>query len=141
MGFLSNLFSDKSANINEYFADAVMVWLQTGSEAAKTAAFAAAATAALGQRQSMTEYLRQTAQSIKGAAQSIKGATQDEQTQSIAIADVVIGFAALIDSKDWSIGDSISAKREAATHDSEAVAALNRFDADYFKRKHPEVLS
>lgn len=54
MGFLSNLFSDKSANINEYFADAVMVWLQTGSEAAKTAAFAAAATAALGQRQSMT---------------------------------------------------------------------------------------
>jgi len=132
MGFLSNLFSDKSANINEYFADAVMVWLHTGSEAAKTAAFAAAVTAALGQRQSMTEYLRQTAQSIKGAA-------QDDQTQSIA--DTVIGFAALIDSKDWSIGDAIKAKREAATHDPKAVSALNKSDADYFKRKHPEVLS
>jgi uncharacterized membrane protein YhiD involved in acid resistance len=132
MGFLSNLFSDKSANINEYFADAAMVWIATGSEAAKAAAFAAATTAALGQRQSMSEYLKQMGQSIKDES-------QDDEAQSAA--NSLIDLAALIDSKDWSIGDSISAKREAATHDSEAVAALNRFDADYFKRKHPEVLS
>ena len=132
MGFLSNLFSDKSANINEYFADAVMVWLSSGSEAAHTAAFAAATTAALGQRQSMTAYLKQMGYSIKDEA-------QDDDSQSAA--NALIGFAALIDSKDWSIGDSIKAKREAAIHDSEAVSALNRFDADYFKRKHPEVFS
>ena len=130
MGFLSNLFSDKSANINEYFADAVMVSLSTGSESAYMAAFAAATTAALGQRQSMTEYLKQMGQSINGEA-------QDAESRSAA--NVLIGFAALIDSKDQSIGDSIKAKREAATHDSKAVSALNKFDADYFKREYPEV--
>ena len=132
MGFLSNLFSDKSANINEYFADAAMVWLATGSEAAKAAAFAAATTAALGQRQSMTEYLKQMGHSIKEESQD-----QEAQTAGNAL----IGFAALIDSKNWSIGDSINAKRDAATHDKAAVSALNKFDADYFKRKHPEVFS
>jgi hypothetical protein len=91
MGFLSNLFSDKSANINEYFADAVMVSLSTGSESAYMAAFAAATTAALGQRQSMTEYLKQMGQSINGEA-------QDAESRSAA--NVLIGFAALIDSKD-----------------------------------------
>ena len=130
MGFLSNLFSDKSANINEYFADAVMVSLSTGSESAYMAAFAAATTAALGQRQSMTEYLKQMGQSINGEA-------QDAESRSAA--NALIGFAALIDSKDQSIGDSIKAKREAATHDSKAVSALNKFDADYFKREYPEV--
>ena len=136
MGFLSNLFSDKSANINEYFADAVMVWLATGSEAAHTAAFAAAATAALGQRQSMTEYLRPMGQSVKDQGQG-----QDDNEEFQTGGNALIGFAALIDSKNWSTGDSVKAKREAAIHDSEAVSALNRFDADYFKRKHPEVFS
>ena len=132
MGFLSNLFSDNSANINEYFADAAMVWLATGSEAAKTAAFAAATTAALGQRQSMTEYLKQMGHSIKEGP-------QDEEAQTAG--NALIGFAALIDSKNWSIGDSINAKRDAATHDKAAVSALNEFDAGYFRRKHPEVFS
>lgn len=117
-----------SKSINDYFADAVLVYLFESDQVAKFAALAAAKTAAGAQRESMLIYIS----SLIGDMRRESGATDDDLKNLIELRDA-------ISEKDWSIQDARIAKAQLSELDPEATAALNKSKGKYFKYKHPSI--
>ncbi|HEX9879189.1 MAG TPA: hypothetical protein VGB25_03220 [Candidatus Binatia bacterium] len=128
MRLLGNLFGG-AAKINDYFADAVWVYMRTGDPVVRLAALAAAKVAAGPQRTSMVNYLR------IAAADARKLAGGDD------IAHQLILLANEITLRYWTIGDSIHAKHALWKLDAKYGKALDKFDGGVFRRRFPDLFT
>ena len=126
MGFLSNLFGG-AGKINDYFADAVWVYMQTADPAVRLAALTAAKVAASAQLASMVNYLR------------VAAADTRELARSDDIAYRLNQLADEISLRDWAIGDVTHAKQALWKLDAEYGKALDKFDGGVFRRRFPDV--
>jgi len=126
MGFLSNLFGG-AGKINDYFADAVWVYMHTADPVVRLAAMTAAKVAAGAQRASMVNYLR------------VAAADARELAGSDDIAYRLNQLADEISFRDWTMGDSIHAKGALWKLDAEYGRALDKFDRGVFRRRFPDL--
>jgi len=126
-GLLKDML-DHATHINDYFANAVRVWLFAPEESARLAALTAAKVAAGVQRASMGKYLSAMADDL-----STMGAKEKALVVRIA------GLASAITKKDWDLADVREAKRELAALDREYAEALDRADPKVFERRHPSL--
>ena len=126
MGFLSNLFGGPG-KINDYFADAVWVYMHTADPVVRLAALTAAKVAAGAQRASMVNYLR------------VSAADARELARSDDIAYRLNQLADEISLRDWTIGDVTHAKQALWKLDAEYGKALDKFDGRVFRRRFPEL--
>lgn len=126
MRFLSNLFGG-AGKINDYFTDAVLAYVHTGEPVVRLAALTAAKVAAGAQRASMVNYLRSTSADV------------GKLTGSDDIAYQLNQLADEISSRDWTVGDSIHAKRALWKLDAEYGRALDNFDGGVFRRRFSDL--
>ena len=126
MGFFSNLFGG-AGKINDYFADAIWVYMRTADAVVRLAALTAAKVAAGAQRASMVNYLR------------VAAADARELTGSDDIAYRLNQLADEISLRDWTVGDSIHSKQALWKLDAEYGRALDKFDARVFRRRFPDL--
>lgn len=126
MGFLGNLFGG-AAKINDYFADAVWVYMQTSDPVVRLAALTAAKVAEGAQRASMVNYLR------------VAAADTREIERSDDIAYRLNQLADEISLRDWTIGDVTHAKRALRKLNDEYGKALDKFDGGVFRRRFPDL--
>jgi hypothetical protein len=117
--------------IDDYFKNAVMVWILTGEEASKLAALTAAKTASRTQREGMIEWLS-----------SMEGAMDISSNPILKFrADVIKPLAEEICSRDWTLKEVIVSKQELERVDPEYYHALGRSDPNVFKDRHPQILN
>jgi len=126
MSFLSNLFGG-AEKINDYFADAVLVYVQTHDPIVRMAALAAAKVANGVQRTSMVNFLR----TVAANAQEDIG-DEDAYYRLNQLADEIC-------LRDWTVQDARYEKQALAKLDWELVRALDKFDPTVFRRRFPEV--
>jgi hypothetical protein len=123
---LSNLFGG-AAKINDYFADAVWVYMRTADPVVHLAALTAAKIAAGKQRASMVNYLRIAAADTRALNSSDDIAYRlDQLVDEISL-------------RDWTIGDSTDAKQALWKLDTEYGNALDKFDGSVFRRRFPNL--
>ncbi len=116
-----------AGKINDYFCNAVTVYVLAGEDAAKVAALTAAKVAAGKQRVSMVNFLFGIASDLK------------ELSGGDVIQRRLLELADEIRARDWSV-DNIRAQKEFLRKVSpEYLAALNKFDSEVFQRKWPSV--
>lgn len=112
--------------INDYFADAVLVYLQNHDPIVRTAALAAAKVAAGVQRTSMVNYLRVTAANAR---------------EDIGDDDACYRLNQLADEislRDWTVQDARYEKDALSKLEPEYRLALDKFDSTVFRRRFPQ---
>jgi hypothetical protein len=114
--------------INDYFANAVTVFLELGDSAARTAALAAAKVADTKQRASMVRFLR----GIAGDWKETRGVQDEAHDNFQALADE-------IESRDWRIEDIQVQKALLGEVDMEYLHALDGFDPTIFIHRYPHL--
>lgn len=128
MGILSGLLGD-AERINDYFADAILVYIQNHDAKVRMAALAAAKVAAGAQRTSMVNYLRVIAANTRE-----ENGDEDACYRLNQLADEI----AL---RDWTVRDARYEKQALAKLDAEYVRALDSFDSAVFRRRFPELFA
>ena len=126
MGFLNRLFGG-AGKINDYFADAVWVYMRAADPVVRLAALTAAKVAAGAQRASMVNYLR------------VAAADARELVGGDDIAYRLNQLADEISLRDWTIGDSIHANQALWKLDAEYGKALDKFNGGVFRRRFPDL--
>lgn len=125
MGLFKKLFGGADA-INDYFADAVIVYLETDDGVARLAAVSAGKIAAGAQRVSMVNYLRTLAADGQAAGMTQGAYKLNQLADELAL-------------KDWSVAEAKQSKLALAKLDSEYAAALDAFDSTVFRRRNAHV--
>jgi hypothetical protein len=129
MGLLSKLF--RGDQVNDYFFDAVVVFISNSDPVARLAALAAAKVAAKSTRASMVEALRLMAHE----AYSMKAHSIQALWDSLSLD----GLADEISLRDWSIRDSMAGKRDLMKLNADYCKALNGFDGEFFRKRFPHL--
>jgi hypothetical protein len=119
--------------INDYFLNAVIVWLWLEHVAAKLAALAAAKVAARRQRGSMQRCLLTMIHDFEEVSSTIP----ELRASVVRIRDLHAEIAV----KHWTVRDATEAKRLLANYDSEYLLALDRADDKVFVRRFPNLFS
>ena len=117
--------------INDYFVDAVTVWVFLNKEDAKAAALTAAKVAAGMQRNSMVTYLYGMATDID----KIKTPDVDEKI----FIDKLTNLAKEIGVRDWTIKDSIEEKQRLFECNPKYLEALEKADPSIFSKEYPDL--
>ena len=130
IGDLSRL-SDEAELINDYFANAVRVYVLKGESGARVAALAAAKVAASVQRQSMVEYLN-------GMETDIVRILSDEEAAE-KVRKRLLTLKKDIEAKDWTIEDIIEEKQRLSAVNPDYRIALDQADPTIFLKYHPEL--
>ena len=118
-----------ASRINDYFHNALTVYVFLGEEDAKIAALAAAKVAAGLQRQSMVTVLDHLARDLRDAP----------DTKFQAVSATLLELKTQIISKDWTLGDVMEEKRHLQALNPEYMIALEKADARVFSRRHPSL--
>lgn len=118
-----------AARINDYFTNALTVYVFLGEEDAKIAALAAAKVAAPLQRQSMVTVLDHLACDMRGVP----------DTKCQAASSILLDLKTQIISKDWTLHDVMEEKRHLRNLNPAYMIALERADDQVFARRHPEL--
>ena len=122
---------DHAERINDYFCNAVTVFLFKGEEEARVAALAAAKLAAKKQRDSMIAYLA-------GMASDIVDSSPNKPL-AVAAAKDLLELKKDIEAKDWNIKDVIAEEQKLKKLNPEYLHALDKANPDVFVKKYPEL--
>jgi hypothetical protein len=122
---------DHARKINDYFANAVRVYILTGEENAQCAASAAAKVAGRKQRKSMTDYL------YGMAGDFLDSYPQKDDGKLVAMR--LLSLKEEIEEKDWDLEDIKEEKAKLFKVDPEYCLALDRADPNVFVRRHPKL--
>jgi hypothetical protein len=122
------ILSILSHRINEYFCDAVWVFVKTSDPSTRLAAFCAAVVADSEQRRSMVGYLT----AIASDWQVLAPATPEAATR-------LHDLARDIASQDWSLEDVVDQKARLHTADREYLYALDGSDPTIFRHRFSEL--
>lgn len=125
MGFFKKLLGGAD-QINEYFCDAVVVFVETSDPTVRLAAVAAAKVAAGAQRASMVNYLRVLAADANSAGMAQATFQLNQLADEISL-------------RDWSTADAANEKRALKALNTEYCAALDSFDGSFFRREFPNL--
>jgi hypothetical protein len=122
MGLWKSLFGG-SEKINDYFSDAVYVYIRTADPVVRMATLAAAKVAAGAQRASMVNYLRVAAAEVRQ-----QESNDDASYRLNQLADE-------ISLHGWTVQDAVHERQALAKLDKEYTRALDRFDSTIFRRR------
>ena len=122
------ILSILSHRINEYFCDAVWVFVKTSDPSTRLAAFCAAVVADSEQRRSMVGYLT----SLASDWQILAPATSEAVTRLHELARDIA-------SRDWSLEDVVDQKARLGTADREYLYALDGSDPTVFRHRFSEL--
>jgi len=123
---------EHAQRINDYFANAVRVWLYADDQAAHNAALAAAKVAAKEQRESMVKYLN-------GLSEDYADVDDVPSVNAEHVCNHLVPLAAEISKKDWGLVDIYRAKMDLWKQDTEYAEALDRADPGVFSRRWPSL--
>ena len=117
---------DQASAINDYFADALLVWIFKDNNDAKIAAITAGKVADSIQRASMINY-------AKGMGEDALKLRDKESKNIKKKYDEIVK---ILQQKDWTIDDILIAKKELEKNNHEMLVALNNSDGKYFRNKY-----
>jgi hypothetical protein len=117
--------------INDYFRNAVRVWIFAHEESARKASLSAAKVAADLQRQSMVNYLL-------GMSTDLSKEMGDE---AAPICRLLKELVSDICEKDWTVADATFDRVELAKMDKEFADALDRADPRIFEKRYPHLFA
>ena len=129
---LHDYLYEHSSGINDYFVNAVRVYIWLGEKEAKVAAIAAAKVAAKEQRNTMLKYLEVIASDIN------KELTDDHE-EGTRLSNMLISLRDEIAERNWTIDDIVEEKNRLADCSQGYLDALNNADASVFVRIHPAI--
>ena len=131
MIFLKRLLFRHSKSIQNYFADAVRVYVLCGEEGARCAAIAAAKGAGKKQRQSMIESLSKMESNLTRNSR--------ERHNHKGLADRILSLRDAVERLNGRADDFQEEKEKLAQMNEEYLACFNRADPSIFKRKYPHL--
>ena len=131
MTFLKNLLFRYSKRINDYFADAVRVYVLKGEEDARCAALVSAKVAGEKQRKLMIE-------NLSNMASNVMQNFPNKLTRK-SLSDRLLSLKQDIESKNWDLKDVRGEKGEISKPISEYLSCLDQPDPSIFRRKYPEL--
>jgi hypothetical protein len=123
---------DEAQRINDYFVNAVRVYIFLGEEKAHIAALTAGKVAGNIQRKSMCNYLEAMAGDV------MKSAPLEESARK-RIAMMLLGLKDEIEEKEWDISDIKKGKSILRKMDPDYAKALDQADPSIFPRRHPKL--
>lgn len=126
----TDILSILAHRINDYFFDAVWVFVKTSDPAARLAALCAAVVADTEQRRSMIGYLTGLASNWQVLAPGTPEAPRR-----------LHDLAKEIESREWSLQDIADQKARLGTVDREYVYALDGFDPTIFRHRFSELFT
>jgi hypothetical protein len=121
---LSRLEKKTVDRTSDYFWDAILVYCRNQDPVVRMAALTAAKKASREQRASMINQLRSFA-------------VDEEENLSLALNELAGEIAV----KDWAIRDAVAEGARLAEFDEEYAIALDKFDAEVFRRRFPDVFA
>jgi hypothetical protein len=117
-----------SSDINDYFVNAVRVYILLDKEDAKIAALAAAKVAGAKQRESMVNYLI-----------GMESDVAREFPDHSAMTTKLFFLKERICAANWNMRDIVEEKNRLADYNPAYLKALNKADANIFVRKYPDL--
>lgn len=120
----------QASGINDYFCNAVKVWIFMIKEDAKIAAIAAAKVAAEKQRESMLNYL-------SGMASDLDRDFPDDPIMR-RHSRRLLSLKEEIAAKNWTTMDAAEEKDRLSKINPDYLKALNKADANIFVRQYPD---
>jgi hypothetical protein len=116
-------------SLNQFFLDAVYVFLITDEPAVKTSILAVGKVAASLQRASMREYL-------SGQIESLRGDNPEFWKDVI---EKIMEIEKELGAREWTLEDIYEEKKRLREHDEELATALDEADASIFRRRYPDL--
>ncbi len=126
-----NKLKDHSERINEYFANAVFVYLFKAEYEARLAALTAAKVAASIQRKSMLNYL-------SALIYDISNSELDKELIDMA-KERLLSLKHDIEVKEWTLKDVIEAKHKLSFIHDDYAKALDKANPNIFIKYHPDL--
>lgn len=120
----------QASGVNDYFCNAVKVWIFMIKEDAKIAAIAAAKVAGEKQRESMIAYLF-------GMASELERDFPDDPVMR-RHSGRLLSLKKEIEAHNWTTVDAAKEKDKLADINADYLTALNKADANIFVRQYPE---
>ena len=130
--FLAKLVRS-GGRINEYFSNAVRVYLWLQEEDARHAAITAARTASSSQRELMARYLDELDGDLSPFTEKVPELNE--------ISKCITQMVHEISAKDWTIMDIKEAKEVLEQYNKEYLEALNRSDPTVFSKRYPSLFA
>lgn len=119
-----------SRRINDYFCDAVWLFIKTDTPAARLAALTAGAIAQDDQRKSLIGYISDVAGDWRSRSPSTK-----------SVADKLDALAAEISGTEWTLQDTIDLKSQLRSIEPEFFFCLAAPDPTVFRSRYPEIFA
>jgi len=117
--------------INDYYKDAVTLYLFEGHEDAKLAAITASKIAAKNQRMFLVDYTIDLSYDL---------ARIHNKKQRYKLVDRASEISeAIIEKEEWTLSDIVDAKSELKQVNEDYLKAVEKVDPKIFRRKYPEV--
>ena len=120
----------QASGVNDYFCNAVKVWIFMIKEDAKIAAIAAAKVAGEKQRESMFNYL-------SGMASDLERDFPDDPVMR-RHSGRLLSLKKEIEAHNWTTMDAAKEKDRLANINPDYLTALNKADANIFVRRYPD---
>jgi len=131
MTFLKNLLFRYSKRINDYFADAVRVYVLKGEEDARCAALVSAKVAGEKQRKLMIK-------DLSNMASNVMQNFPNKLTRK-SLSDRLLSLKQDIELKNWDLKDVKREKENISTPMTEYLSCMDQPDPSIFRRKYPEL--
>lgn len=131
MTFLKNLLFRHSQRINDFFTDAVKVYILKGEEDARRAALASAKVAGEKQRKLMIG-------NLSNMASKIMQSFPDKPARR-SLSDLVMSLKKDIELENWDLREVSEEKGEISGPIGDYLSCLDQADPSVFRRKYPKL--